>query len=167
MKKFLLLALICAATNAFSQAPTNIPLSKEQEKQVSKINKETAKQVNAVVTNDKLSAEEKKAQLNKLKNNRDAQARQLLTPEQISTFEANDAINWDNEIKKIDKIDAANKKAEMNVKLSEVNKQMDNLKKQEKDIKTQIDKLKKQQKDIQNQQKGLKTKIKNIQAQYK
>lgn len=166
MKKILLLGLLFMATNAFSQAPTNIPLSKEQEKQVSKINKETVQQINAVMTNSELSAEDKKNQLSKLKENRDAQAHALLTAEQVSTFEANDHINWENESKKIDKMEAAKLKTEMNAKLSEVNKQMDDLKKQEQNIQSQMNDLKAKQKAIKEQQNGLKNQIKKIKAQY-
>ncbi len=166
MKKILLLALMCIATNAFSQAPSNVPLSAEQAKQVSKINKTIAKQIDAVVSNEQLPADEKKAQLTKLKNDRDTQVHQLLIPEQITTFEANDAINWDIENHKIDKIDAANKKAEMNEKLSEVKKQLDDLKEQEKDTQAQIDKLKQQQATIKNKQKELQAQTKAIKAQY-
>lgn len=166
MKKLLLFSLLFMGLATFSQAQTNIPLSKDQEKQVSKINKDISKQIEAVQSNEKLSSAEKKAQLATLKTTRDSQARALLTPEQISTFEASDKINWENENRKIDKIEAAKRKAEMKEKLAEVDKKIDELKKQEKELQGQIDNLRDKQKKIRSQQNEFKNQQKKIKSEY-
>lgn len=166
MKKMFLFGLLFMGAAAFSQAQTNIPLSKEQEKQVSKINKDVAKQIKALQADVNLSSAEKKEQLAALKTTRDTQARTLLVPEQVGTFEANDKINWELESREIDRIEAANRKVEMKEKLAEVDKKIDELKKQEKELQGQIKNLNGKQKQVRRQQNELSNQKKKIKSEY-
>ncbi len=167
MKKLFLFGLILIATNAFSQKIENVPLNSDQQKQVKNINKEFQKQIDKIVENDKMDYNEKKSQVAKLKTDRDTQLKGMLLPEQLGTVEKDDGINWEKENKKIDKLESARLKAEMEAKIAVVQKDIDALDKPKQDLQKQIDDLKSKQKEIEKQQDALKDKQKEIKAQYK
>ena len=78
-----------------------------------------------------------------------------------------DPVDWDGTMKKIDKQEKSRLKAERDQKLSEVEKEVRDLKGEQEDIKKQMNDLKRKQKDIGDQQKVLKQRKKDINAQYK
>jgi len=154
MKKLFLLGLILIATNAFGQT----------DKQVSNINKTTQKQIDVVVANNDLSFAEKKDEIARLKNERDAQLAQILTPEAISALK--DGINWEKEAAKIQKIENDRLKAEMNAALAAVDRDINENNRQIKELENQIKVIKTQQSNLQLQIKGLNDKKKEIKASY-
>ncbi|MDR2962053.1 MAG: hypothetical protein LBU90_00190 [Bacteroidales bacterium] len=142
-------------------------LSKTQSQQVNKLNKETAKKVDAVVADGTLSADEKKAKVAALKHDRDTVLQQSLTADQVSALQAKDQIDWTSKYQKIDKTEAARKKAEMNTKITDINNQIKILQQQNDALQSQINDLRNKQEVLRHQESALKSNIKAVKAQYK
>ena len=151
------------AGNLFCQAP----MDKEQQKKVKEIHRNITNDHKALLKNQALSVDEKKARVSASRTSRDAQLAVVLTSEQIDAVKAKDPIKWDKVVSDIDKQERSRLKGERDQKLQEVDRHLRDLKSQQDDVKFQMNELKRRQKDLAGQQKTLKTEQKQIKAQYK
>ena len=165
MKKSIFIGIfVFLAGNIFCQTT---PMDKNQQKAVKQIHKEVQQQHNDVVKHPTMTVDEKKARVEATKNERDAKLSGLLTSEQVEAVKVKDPIDWNGTVKKIDKQEKSRLKAERDLNLKEVDKEVRDIEGQQDDIKKQMNDLKRKQKDLDDQQKVLKQKRKDINAQYK
>ena len=162
-KVFLAGMLLLLSASVFCQEP----LTKDQEKRVKAVQSETTKRLNAIVANEKMSPGEKKANMQLLRNERDAKLADFMTSAQVSQILAKDSVKWDAAIKKIDKNEATRLKNERQDKLNEISLQQKELDKRQAELDKQMKELKIKQEDIKKQRKVLKDKEKATKSQYK
>ena len=163
MKKIFLVGMLLLSASVFCQEP----LTKDQEKKLKTIQKETTKQLNSIVDDEKMTSGEKKSNVQLLKNERDAKITGFMANAQVEAALAKDPVKWDAALKRIDKNETARLKKEKQSRLNEIDLQQKELSKQDKDFDKQIKDLKSRQDDIKKQQKALKEKEKAVKDEYK
>ena len=163
MRKIFLAGMLLLAVNAFCQEP----LTKDQEKKMNTIQKETTKQLNSIVADTKMTSGEKKSQVQLLKNERNAKLADFMASTQVSAALVKDPVKWDAAMKQIDKNETTRLKKEKQSRLDEISSQQKELDKRQSDIDKQIKDLKSKQDDIKKQQKALKDKEKAVKNEYK
>ncbi len=162
MRNIFLFGMLLLAINAFGQEP----LTKDQEKKLKTIQKETTKQLNSIVDNAEMTQGEKKSRIQLLKNERDSKLADFMASTQVSQALSKDPVKWSKAEKQIDKNEVARLKNEKKNRLAEISSQQKLLEKQESDIEKQLKDLKAKQADIKQQQKNLKNKEKSVKSEY-
>jgi len=163
MKKIFLVGMLLLSVNAFCQEP----LTKDQEKKMNTIQKETTKQLNSIVADAKMTSGEKKSQVQLLKNERNAKLADFMASTQVAAALTKDPVKWDAAMKQIDKNETTRLKKERQGRLDEISSQQKELDKQQSEIDRQIKELRSKQGDIKKQQKSLKDKEKAVKNEYK
>ena len=163
MRKIFLFGMLLLAANVFCQEP----LTKDQEKKLKTIQSETKKRLNSIVADTKMTAGEKKSNVQLLKNERDAKLADFMASTQASQALAKDPVKWDAAVKQIDKNETTRLKKEKQSRLSEIGIQQKELDEQETEIDKQMKELKARQDYIKKQQKALKDKEKAVKNEYK
>jgi len=163
MRKIFLVGMLLLSANIFCQEL----LTKDQEKKMQTIQKETTKQLNGIVADTKMTAGEKKSKVQLLKNERDAKLTDFMANTQVSSALAKDPVKWDAAMKQIDKNETARLKKERKSRLDDISSQQKELDKQQKEIDKQMKELKARQDDIKKQQKALSDKEKAVKNEYK
>jgi hypothetical protein len=161
MKKLLFIGLLFVAGNISGQT-----LTKEQEKQVKSIHKQVEKEVDGVVDNPQLTAEEKKSRIYAAKDRRDARLEETLTHEQAAAVKLKDPVKWNRAVDRVDRAESAKLKGEMHDRMKVIDEQDRELDTKEDDIDMRMKILKKEKEEIGLQRKALKQQRKTVKAQY-